>query len=71
MGVDVVDVSYKFHNEGLSMGAFEWMVWAWDFVSYARVQQEGMMMAQTGVLYILELGMAKTHGQFRSHHTKF
>lgn len=29
MGIDVVDVSYKFQNEGLLMGAFEWMMWEW------------------------------------------
>lgn len=63
MGVDVVAVSYKFQNEGLSMGAFEWMVWGWlgTLLHNARVQQEGMTMAHTGVLNIVELGMARTH----------
>lgn len=44
---------------------------AWDITSYAQVQQEETTMAQSSVLNILELGMARTHGQFWSHHTKF
>ena len=40
MGVDVIDVSYMFQNEGLLTGAcwVDGVGMAWDVASYARVQ---------------------------------